>query len=181
MLMRQFKWLRDQTVKATRFFQGLWSELSQEWSRLASPSGPTEAGVTMTSSRSEPKSPECASSSTELRAEITCPEQNSIGPLQDSRIDSATSSGNSAPCPVNKTTIVDRHGTLALVLASAACGAIALAGMWLPYMLTASAAKADARAQQAVVTAELVKRDLEDLRRRVDLHEEKQKWRTQER
>jgi hypothetical protein len=77
---------------------------------------------------------------------------------------------------VTKVTILDRHGTLALILASAACGAIFLGAMWLPYMLTASAAKAEVRAQQAITTSELAKRDLEDMKREISIYKETGKW-----
>lgn len=48
--------------------------------------------------------------------------------------------------------------------------------MWWPYMLTASAAKAEARAQQAITTAELTKRDLEEMRRELAIYKRTGEW-----
>ncbi len=154
--------------------RGWWSALWSGSSKCLSHSGPIAVAATTTSLPSELKSPACVSSSTELKLETSCPAASSIGPLQDSRIDSANSSGKSSP--VQKVTVVERHGTIALVLASIACGAVLIVAMWLPYMLTASAAKAEARAQQAITTAELTKRDLEELKRRLTIYEETGRW-----
>lgn len=125
-------------------------------------------------SPSELKSPECESNSTELKLEISSPEASSIGPLQDSKIDSASSSGKCSP--VNKTTIVDKHGTLALIIASWCGGILTLGIFWLPQLLAASQEKANARAQQAITTAELTKRDLEDLKRELYVYKETGRW-----
>lgn len=77
---------------------------------------------------------------------------------------------------MQKVTILDRHGTLALIIASWCAGILTLALYWHPAMLTASQEKANARAQQAVITAELTKRDLEDLKRQVYVYKETGRW-----
>ncbi len=178
MLTRQGKWRVQETInRATRCLLQSWRswwESALAWYRQHSTNGQTAVEATMILSHSEPSSEPCGSSSTELKAETSSPVLNSNAPLQDSKIASASSSGPSSPAT---TIVVDgKHATIALILASAACGAILLAASWLPYMLTASAAKADARAQQSITTSELAKRDLEDLKREFMLYKEKQEW-----
>ncbi len=154
--------------------QGWWSVLSSALCRWRQPNGSTEAAVATSSFGSPPKSPVCASSSNESSRETLSHDQSLIGPTQDSKIDCATSSGSTSP--VQKVTILDRHGTIALIIASWCAGILTLALYWHPAMLTASQEKANARAQQAITTAELTKRDLEELKREVYVYKETGRW-----
>lgn len=176
--MLRKKWLLEIPRRAMAGLRPLLRRLSQaaSWlsSRLDIINGSNTTEATMSLSRSRPNSGECASSSTELKIETPFPGPSTTETLQDSRNDCATSNGPSSP--VVKISVLDKHGTIALILASFACGAIMLGSMWMPYMMAASAEKANSRAQQAVVTSELTKRDLEELRRRVDIFEERGKW-----
>lgn len=176
MSKRQDQWHHQETRSRGIILslQGWWSGLLsalRKWSPL---SGLTAMGAAMNSFDSPPKSPACASNSNESNHEISSQGASLSGPIQDSKIDCATSSGRSSP--VQKVTILDRHGTLALIIASWCAGILTLALYWHPAMLTASQEKANARAQQAVITAELTKRDLEDLKRQVYVYKETGRW-----